>query len=87
MAFTAMVLAHRARVSCKRSQADTASQCYTFLLRVRVHVLKRERCSGAALILPGAGTVAATPLVHGGNKHGDCTFLGKVVWWTHPRWR
>jgi hypothetical protein len=45
MVFTAMVFAHRARVSCKRSQADTALQCYAFLLRMRVHVHKRERCS------------------------------------------
>jgi hypothetical protein len=49
MAFTAMVLAHRVRVSCKRSQADTALQCYAFLLRVRVHVHKRERCSEFSL--------------------------------------
>jgi hypothetical protein len=55
MAFTAMVLVHRARVSCKRSQAGTASQGYAILLRVRVHVYKRERCSGFGLDPPRCG--------------------------------
>jgi hypothetical protein len=41
----------------------------------------------SALILLGAGTVAAAPLVHGGSGHGDCTLIGEVVWWTHLLWR
>jgi hypothetical protein len=74
-------------VCCKHSQAGTASQGYAILLCVRVHVYKREQCSGFGLDPPRCGNGRGGALGSWRQRHGDCTLIGEVVRWTHPLWR